>query len=74
MFMIRKNTGNATDDTTITIKDAELPSTVTIWDSDAHHERKHVASVTIDVNSVQIWGPAGNELAHWYRNPPSVAS
>lgn len=74
MFMIQKNTGNATDESTITIKDAELPSTVTVWDAEVFDGNKHLVSITIDVNSVQVWGPKGEELAHWYRNPPSVAS
>lgn len=74
MFMIKKNTGNATDDNTLTIKKAELPSTVTVWDADVFDGNKLIAAVTIDVNSVQVWGPEGEELAHWYRTPPSVAS
>lgn len=74
MFMIRKNTGNVTDDHAITIKEAELPSTVTVWDSSVFDGNKHLVSITIDVNSVQVWGPTGEELAHWYRNQPQVAS
>jgi hypothetical protein len=74
MFMIKKNTGNATDENTITIRDAELPSTVTVWDASVFDGNKHLVSITIDVNSVQVWGPQGEELAHWYRNQSSVAS
>lgn len=74
MFMIKKNTGNATDENIISIRDAELPSTVTVWNAGVFDGNKHLVSITIDVNSVQVWGPQGEELAHWYRNPPSVAS
>lgn len=76
MFMITKSTSNVSDDATITIKDAELPSTITVWGprtQDGVTVMQAQVAITFDVNSTQVWGPDGEEIAHWFRNPPSVA-
>lgn len=74
IFRVRKSTANTTDEG-LTIKDAELPSTITVWNATpGNHSQKLVAAITIDVGTVQLWGPDGKEVAWWYHKDSSIES
>lgn len=64
MIRIRTDKHNVTDEDVV-ILERDLPATITVWEDE--QKLPLIASITVDIGTITIEGPDGEELGDWYR-------
>lgn len=60
MYIIRKSTGNVTEDNNVTIRDVELPAEIHVWEVDeATGEMHHAATLSLTPVRIELTDPDG---------------